>query len=53
MTVTSLLETLQHLADQARAAAGHQSNATDTANLTELAWQLQTLVNTAWAQLEP
>src|ERR687885_207640 len=53
LTVETLLTTLETLADQARTAAQHQRNAWDADNLTELARQVQRLVNTAWAQIEP
>ena len=53
LTVETLLETLETLADQARAAARQHREAGAAENLTELARQVQALVNTAWAQIDP
>jgi hypothetical protein len=53
LTVETLLTTLETLADQARTAAKQHGDAWEAENLTELARQVQRLVNTAWAQIEP
>jgi len=53
MTVDTLLETLEWLAGQARRAAAQTgaAEACEADNLTELAGQLQRLVNRAYAQM--